>query len=84
MKNSFLISVLLLKPLFTKKYPRVKLQGAKMRGHRQQLVLLSIKSKHVEAWEECECFDLNITLVVNCHLNHDVGDQHPRNNECKA
>ena len=71
MKNLFLISALLLIPLFTKKYPRVKLQG-KMRGHRQPPVLLSIKSKRREAWEEC--FDHNITPVVNCHLNHDIGD----------
>lgn len=83
MKNSFLISALLT-PLFTKKHPRVKLQGTKMRGHRQPLVLPSIKSKYTEAWEECECFDHIITLVVNCHLNHDVGDQRPRSNECKA
>lgn len=83
MKNSFLILVLLT-PLFTKKHPRVKLQGPKMRSHRQPLVLPSIKSKYMEAWEECECFDHNITLVVYYHLNHDVDDQRPRSNECKA
>lgn len=55
-----------------------------MRGHRQPPVLLSINSKRREVWEECECFDHNITLVVNSHLNRDVGDQHPRNNERKA